>query len=123
MKRITFKIILPLLTLVIIGYACSQSFLTINPPAVLSTQVLSNKVGVEAILVGAYSPYWMALAEMVAQMGPGQLQQVTGYMALSACGDGHKGSDPGDHKTQLRQLKPGKSMHQMDILATFGSQI
>jgi len=95
MKRTTFKIFLPILSLVIIGYACSQSFLNINPPAVLSTQVLSNKVGVEALLVGAYS-LLDGIGGNGGSNGPWATAASNWVYGSVGGGDAHKGSDPGD---------------------------
>ncbi|MCW3118384.1 MAG: hypothetical protein JWM28_2466, partial [Chitinophagaceae bacterium] len=51
MKRIKYKFILPLSTLIVIVVACSKSFLNITPPGTLNAGVLANKIGVEGLLV------------------------------------------------------------------------
>jgi len=56
MKRLKLKIIIPaFLIVVVIMYACGKKFLDKQPLGSLSLNNVSNKAGVEALLIGAYA--------------------------------------------------------------------
>jgi hypothetical protein len=93
MKKFQYKIILPLsLSALVILYACSKSFLEINPLGNLQQENLANAKGVNALLIGAYSAldgYGVAGGDY----GTGVSNWVYGGVASD---DAYKGSDPGD---------------------------
>src|SRR3954453_1379973 len=56
MKLQRYKIFIPLcLILMVITYACKQSFLDKQPLGSLALANVSNKAGVQTLLIGAYS--------------------------------------------------------------------
>ncbi|HEV7622319.1 MAG TPA: RagB/SusD family nutrient uptake outer membrane protein [Flavisolibacter sp.] len=56
MKRIQNKLLLPaFFILLVVGYACQKSFLDKPPLGSLSLSSVSNKAGVQTLLIGAYS--------------------------------------------------------------------
>ncbi len=95
MKRSNYKFILALFTVAVIIFACSKSFLNITPPASLNPGVLSNKVGVEGLLVGAYS-YLDGEGVAGTSNGPWATAASNWVYGSIPGGDAHKGSDPGD---------------------------
>ncbi|HMH34360.1 MAG TPA: RagB/SusD family nutrient uptake outer membrane protein, partial [Puia sp.] len=81
--------------LLVLIFACSKSFLTFNPPNSISPATLANKVGVDGLLVGAYS---LMDGEGGAGGSNGPWSQAaSNWVYGSTAGtDAHKGSDPGD---------------------------
>ena len=55
MNKTKYKIIIPVLALVMGTFACSKAFLTKNPLGRLSPATLANLAGVNRLLIGAYS--------------------------------------------------------------------
>ncbi|HTB23750.1 MAG TPA: hypothetical protein VK711_00205, partial [Puia sp.] len=56
MKRINYKILIPGgLALMALLFACGKNFLNKPPLGVLRPTLLANQVGVQGILIGAYS--------------------------------------------------------------------
>ena len=55
MNKTKYKIIIPVLALVMATFACSKAFLTKNPLGSLSPSTLANLAGVNRLLIGAYS--------------------------------------------------------------------
>src|SRR5690242_14209521 len=95
MKRINYKIILPIFATAVIAFACSKSFLNITPPGTLNGGVLANKAGVEGLLVGAYS-LLDGQGGAGGANGPWADAGSNWVYGSVAGGDAHKGSDPGD---------------------------
>lgn len=85
-----------LLLMAVVIYSCKKSFLDRQPVAALDEAALSNKRGVEALLIGAY-----ALLDGTARGGQftigGWESSGTNWVYGSvAGGEAHKGSDAGD---------------------------
>ena len=87
------RILISLMILTGIGafFSCKKSFLEHNPLGALDENVLSNKAGVEGLLIGAYS--------LLDGFGAGGNWDASGsnwvYGSVVG-GDAHKGSDAGD---------------------------
>ena len=83
MKKYNFKHIMPVVfSFLVILYACDKSYLEVPAAGALSQDVLANKIGVEALLVGAYSLLMDKVVLQVPTMVLGLLLQVTGYTVL-----------------------------------------
>jgi len=86
------KILLILGLVGIIGYSCKKSFLDKAPLGVLSEETLSNKNGVEALLIGAYS-----LLDGYGSNNSSWASAGSNWVYGSMCGsEAYKGSDAGD---------------------------
>jgi len=95
MKRIKHKIILGVVAVSAITWACSKSFTTITPTGYLSTGVIATKAGVEGLLVGAYS-LLDGVGGAGGDNGPWASAGSNWVYGSCAGADAHKGSDPGD---------------------------
>src|SRR5215831_2421726 len=95
MKKINYKFFLVLGTVGTIVFACKKSFLDVPPYASLDPNVLANKVGVEGLLIGAYS-YLDGEGPAGTSNGPWATAASNWVYGSCAVGDAHKGSDPGD---------------------------
>ncbi len=97
MKKYNFKHIMPLvLSFVVILYACNKNYLDVPAAGALSQDVLANKVGVEALLVGAYSLLDGEGSNAGTGNGPWATSSSNWVYGSIPGGDAHKGSDPGD---------------------------
>lgn len=96
MKRIKQKVILGVVAVAAITWACSKSFLQITPPGSLSTGVIATKAGVEGLLIGAYSLLDGVGGPSANPNGPWATAGSNWVYGSCAGGDAHKGSDPGD---------------------------
>ena len=93
MKKI---IIFALLATVGLNFSCSDSFFNIDPQGAASLSSLSNKNGVNAILIGAYS-----LVDGVGAGNTGRQSTISNYVFGGiTSGDGVKGTDAGDQPEQ-----------------------
>ncbi|WP_159469700.1 RagB/SusD family nutrient uptake outer membrane protein [Dyadobacter sp. 3J3] len=92
MKKITI-----LFSAVILGIlsSCSDKFLDVNPKAALNSTTLQNKVGVNALLVGAYALLdgWATAEGAYRSYNVGADNWVYGSVASD---DAHKGTNAGD---------------------------
>lgn len=93
MKKFQLKLIIPLcLLLVCAVYACKKSFLDRPALGQIDPALLSNKAGVESLLIGAYSEL-----DGYGGRGAGQSAAPSNWMFGSITGgDAYKGSDPSD---------------------------
>jgi len=93
MKKFQFKLIIPLCLLLICAvYACKKSFLDKPALGQIDPALLSNKAGVESLLIGAYSEL-----DGYGGNGAGQSAAPSNWMFGSITGgDAYKGSDPSD---------------------------
>lgn len=93
MKRRNLKIFVPV-GLVLLGalYACKKAYLDRPPLGTLSQDVLANKVGVDGLLIGAYS---LVDGEGGNSSGQGSAASNWTYGGVGA-DDAYKGSDPSD---------------------------
>lgn len=97
MKNKRYKAIIPVfLAFLVFLFACSKSFLTVAPAGQLDPGTLANKVGVEALLVGAYSLLDGEGSNAGTGNGPWATAASNWVYGSVAGGDAHKGSDPGD---------------------------
>ena len=97
MKKYNFKHIIPVaLSSLVILYACNKTYLEVPAAGALSQDVLANKVGVEALLVGAYSLLDGEGSSAGTGNGPWATSSSNWVYGSVAGGDAHKGSDPGD---------------------------
>ena len=97
MKKYNLKHIIPVaLSSLVILYACNKSYLEVPAAGALSQDVLANKVGVEALLVGAYSLLDGEGSSAGTGNGPWATSSSNWVYGSVAGGDAHKGSDPGD---------------------------
>ena len=97
MKKYNLKHIMPaVLSLLVVLYACDKSYLEVPASGALSQDVLANKVGVEALLVGAYSLLDGEGSNAGTGNGPWATSSSNWVYESVAGGDAHKGSDPGD---------------------------
>jgi len=97
MKKYNFKHIMPVvLSFLVVLYACDKSYLEVPAAGALSQDVLANKVGVEALLVGAYSLLDGEGSSAGTGNGPWATSSSNWVYESVAGGDAHKGSDPGD---------------------------
>ena len=94
MKKILFTI---LTSGALVGlYSCSKSFFDVQPQGRASIEQLSNKSGVTALLIGAYS-----LLDGVGAGNTGRQSTISNYVfgGISS-GDAVKGTDAGDQPEQ-----------------------
>jgi hypothetical protein len=92
MKRIKFRYIVPVITIVTVSAIACSKFLDKKPIGYLSSSVLYNKQGVEGILIGAYS---MMDGEGGNNSGWGSA--ASNWVYGSVCADeAYKGSTPSD---------------------------
>ncbi|WP_295713297.1 RagB/SusD family nutrient uptake outer membrane protein [Mucilaginibacter sp.] len=93
MKKFQLKLIIPLcLLLICTVYACKKSFLDKPALGQIDPALLSNKAGVESLLIGAYSEL-----DGYGGNGAGQSAAPSNWMFGSITGgDAYKGSDPSD---------------------------
>lgn len=97
MKKNSFKIIVPIcISLVVLLFACSKDYLNVPATGALSPSTLANKVGVEALLIGAYSLLDGEGSNAGTGNGPWATSSSNWVYGSVAGGDAHKGSDPGD---------------------------
>ena len=97
MKKYNLKHIMPaVLASLVILYACDKSYLEVPAAGALSQDVLANKIGVEALLVGAYSLLDGEGSSAGTNNGPWATSSSNWVYGSVAGGDAHKGSDPGD---------------------------
>jgi len=97
MKKYNLKHIMPaVLSLLVVLYACDKSYLEVPASGALSQDVLANKVGVEALLVGAYSLLDGEGSSAGTGNGPWATSSSNWVYESVAGGDAHKGSDPVD---------------------------
>ncbi len=93
MKKI---IIFSLLAIVGLNFSCSDSFFDIQPQGAASLVSLSNKNGVNALLIGAYS-----LVDGVGSGNVGRTSTASNYVYGGiTSGDAVKGTDAGDQPEQ-----------------------
>lgn len=86
-------IIFALFATVGINFSCSESFLEVQPQGAASLTSLSNKSGVNALLIGAYS-----LLDGVGAGNTGRQSTISNYVFGGiTSGDAVKGTDAGDH--------------------------
>ncbi len=93
MKKIKFKILIPvILAGLVVLAACSKSFLEKPPLGTLNPQILANEVGVQGLLIGAYS-----LVDGEGAPGDGFASGASNWTYGGvASDDAYKGSDPSD---------------------------
>ena len=97
MKKYNLKHIMPaVLSCLVVLYACDKSYLEVPAAGALSQDVLANKIGVEALLVGAYSLLDGEGSSAGTNNGPWATSSSNWVYGSVAGGDAHKGSDPGD---------------------------
>ena len=119
MKKYNFKHIIPVaLSSLVILYACNKSYLEVPAAGALSQDVLANKVGVEALLVGAYSLLDGEGSNAGTSNGPWATSSSNWVYGSVAGGDAHKGSDPGDQNliTPIEQWNATASNGYLDQL-------
>ncbi len=95
-SKVNYKLIIPVfLAFVVLLYACGKSFLNKPPIGGLNQSTLSNRAGVEGLLIGAYS-----LLDGVGGAGQDDgpwTAPASAWVFGGVCSDdAHKGSDPGD---------------------------
>lgn len=95
-SKVNYKVIIPVfLAFVVLLYACGKSFLNKPPIGGLDQNTLSNRAGVEGLLIGAYS-----LLDGVGGAGQDDgpwTAPASAWVFGGVCSDdAHKGSDPGD---------------------------
>ena len=89
-------IIFALVATVGINFSCSESFLEVEPQGAASLTSLSNKSGVNATLIGAYS-----LLDGVGAGNTGRQSTISNYVFGGiTSGDAVKGTDAGDQPEQ-----------------------
>jgi len=93
MKKISYKFLIPVsLVLFLVIAACSKSFLNKPPLGTLSPSILANEVGVQGLLIGAYS-----LVDGEGAAGDGFASGASNWgWGGVASDDANKGSDPSD---------------------------
>jgi hypothetical protein len=117
MKKYNLKHIMPaVLSLLVVLYACDKSYLEVPASGALSQDVLANKVGVEALLVGAYSLLDGEGSSAGTGNGPWATSSSNWTYESVAGGDAHKGSDPGDQNliTPIEQWNATPSNSYLD---------
>ena len=93
MKKINYKFLIPVsLVLFLVIAACSKSFLNKPPLGTLSPSILANEVGVQGLLIGAYS---LVDGEGAAGDGFASGASNWGWGGVGS-DDANKGSDPSD---------------------------
>ncbi len=119
MKKYNLKHMIPVaLASLVILYACNKSYLEVPAAGALSQDVLANKVGVEALLVGAYSLLDGEGSSAGTNNGPWATSSSNWVYGSVAGGDAHKGSDPGDQNliTPIEQWNATPSNGYLDQL-------
>lgn len=93
MKKLQLKFTVPLCMLLLCtGYACKKNFLDKPPLGQIDPSLLSNKAGVESLLIGAYSEL-----DGYGGIGENQASAPSNWMWGSITGgDAYKGSTPSD---------------------------
>ncbi|GAC1428595.1 MAG: RagB/SusD family nutrient uptake outer membrane protein [Chitinophagaceae bacterium] len=93
MKKIYFKIFLPLCVIIVVTIAaCSKGFLDKKPLGTLNPSVVANEAGVQGLLIGAYS-----LVDGEGAPGDGFASGASNWLFGGVAGDdAYKGSDPSD---------------------------
>ncbi len=93
MKKINYKILLPtVLAGLIVLAACSKSFLDKPPLGTLNPSIVANEIGVQGLLIGAYS-----LVDGEGASGDGFASGASNWTYGGvASDDAYKGSDPTD---------------------------
>ncbi len=117
MKKYNFKQIIPVVfSFLVILYACDKSYLEVPAAGALSQDVLANKIGVEALLVGAYSLLDGQGSSAGSGNGPWATAASNWVYGSVAGGDAHKGSDPGDQNliTPIEVWNPTASNAYLD---------
>jgi hypothetical protein len=93
---ITMKKITLIIVLIGLSFSCSDSFFDLKPQGRASLEQLSNKNGVNALLIGAYS-----LVDGVGSGNTGRQSTVSNYVFGGiASDDAVKGTDAGDQPEQ-----------------------
>jgi hypothetical protein len=96
MKNKNYKAIIPvLLSMLVLLFACQKSYLEVPAYGALSPGDLTNKSGVDRILIGAYS-LLDGQGGAGGANGPWASSSSNWVYGSVAGGDAHKGSDPGD---------------------------
>jgi len=95
MKLINYTGILSLSFILIIANSCKKEFLIQPPIGSLSEDVLANKTGVDALLIGAYG----ALDGSAMGFDPWVTTPMNWIFGDVAGGDAHKGADGGDQSS------------------------
>jgi hypothetical protein len=119
MKKYNLKHIMPVvLSSLVVLYACDKSYLEVPAAGALSQSVLANKIGVEALLVGAYSLLDGQGSSAGTGNGPWATSSSNWVYGSVAGGDAHKGSDPGDQNliTPIEQWNATASNAYLDQL-------
>ena len=119
MKQINFKYLLPMImSFLVVLYACDKSYLEVPAHGALSQDVLANKIGVEALLVGAYSLLDGEGSSAGTANGPWATSSSNWVYETVAGGEAHKGSDPGDQNliTPIEQWNTTASNSYLDQL-------
>jgi len=95
MKRLQYKlIILVCLAIFIIMYACSKKFLDSPPQGSLALTTVSNRAGIDALLIGAYA---ILDGENLPDPGLAYGSACSNWIWGSICADdSYKGSTPTD---------------------------
>lgn len=93
MKKINYKILLPLCFILVITIAaCSKGFLDKKPLGTLNPSVMASEAGVQGLLIGAYS-----LVDGEGAPGDGFASGASNWIFGGIAGDdAYKGSDPSD---------------------------
>jgi len=93
MKKIKFKFIIPAgLSVIVVLAACSKDFLDKPPLGTLNPEIVASEVGIQGILIGAYS-----LVDGEGASGDGFASGASNWIFGGVSGDdANKGSDPSD---------------------------
>jgi hypothetical protein len=93
MKKVNFKILVPVfLALIVMIVACSKQFLDKPPLATLNPAVMASEAGIQGLLIGAYS-----LVDGEGTSGDGFASGASNWLFGGVGGDdAYKGSDPTD---------------------------
>ncbi len=119
MKKISFKKIIPILvSIAVLLYACKKNYLDIPAYGALDPSTLANKVGVNALLIGAYSLLDGEGGNSGGSNGPWATAGSNWVYGSVPGGDAHKGSDPGDQNliTPIEQWNTSPSNSYLDQL-------
>lgn len=97
MKKNSFKYFLPVVLFSgIVFFACKKTYLDIPSTGSLSPNLVANKIGVNGVLVGAYSLLDGEGSAAGTNNGPWATSSSNWVYGSVAGGDAHKGSDAGD---------------------------
>ncbi len=92
MKKINYKILIPVVVGLVVLAACSKSFLDKPPLGTLNPQIVANEAGVQGLLIGAYS-----LVDGEGASGDGFASGASNWIFGGVTSDdAYKGSDPTD---------------------------